>query len=148
MKNILHKNNKLEIRKSPIHGYGVFARENIKVGEILEECHHIRITAENNQRCNCIEPELLPYKRYTFSFPYTKTPDATKPYQYDTLVLGYGSIYNSSTCSETNNADVSTDLSNNIFIFIAAKDILAGEEILIYYGDNWWKRNGELKENK
>ena len=39
----LYKNNKLEVRESPIHGYGVFAKEDIKKGELLEECHYIRL---------------------------------------------------------------------------------------------------------
>jgi SET domain-containing protein len=30
---------KIEVRKSPIHGMGVFAKENIKSGEIIENCH-------------------------------------------------------------------------------------------------------------
>ena len=28
-----------EVKKSSIHGYGVFATEDIKKGDIVEECH-------------------------------------------------------------------------------------------------------------
>ena len=41
MKSVLYKNSKIEIRKSSINGYGVFAKENIDENEILEECHFI-----------------------------------------------------------------------------------------------------------
>ena len=34
-------NPKLEIRKSDIHSYGVFATENISVGDKLEECWYL-----------------------------------------------------------------------------------------------------------
>ena len=37
MKDRLIFNNKIELRKSTIHGWGVFAKENISAGEILEE---------------------------------------------------------------------------------------------------------------
>jgi SET domain-containing protein len=39
MKDKLIFNNKMEVRSSPIHGYGVFAKEDIKAGEILEEIY-------------------------------------------------------------------------------------------------------------
>ena len=34
---VLYHNPKIEIRKSPIHGWGIFAKEFIKKDEILEE---------------------------------------------------------------------------------------------------------------
>ena len=40
MKDKLYHNPKLEVRKSPLQGYGVFAKEDIKKGELLEECHY------------------------------------------------------------------------------------------------------------
>ncbi len=40
MKDKLYHNPKLEVRKSSTHGYGVFAKEDIKKGELLEECHY------------------------------------------------------------------------------------------------------------
>jgi hypothetical protein len=43
MKDKLYHNSKLEVRKSLIHGYGVFAKEDIKEGELLEECHYYEV---------------------------------------------------------------------------------------------------------
>ena len=139
MKNKLYQYSKIEIRKSSIHGYGVFAKEDLKNGELLEECHHIRTTLLQNQDCDC--KKKYPYKKYQYNYPYNKTYDENKPFQYETLVLGYGSIYNSSISDGENNAEFDTDLDNNIFIFRTIKDIKKDQEILIYYGDNWWQHH-------
>ena len=45
MKDKLYHNPKLEVRKSFIEGYGVFAKEDIKRGELLEECHYCELEA-------------------------------------------------------------------------------------------------------
>ena len=39
--NKLFHSNKIEVRDSSKHGRGVFAKEDIKSGEMLEECHYI-----------------------------------------------------------------------------------------------------------
>ncbi len=38
MKTVLYKNKSIEPRKSDVHGWGVFTKEKISKGEILEEC--------------------------------------------------------------------------------------------------------------
>ena len=43
MKDVLYHNPKIEIRKSPISGYGVFAIEDISENEILEEIPFLTI---------------------------------------------------------------------------------------------------------
>ena len=43
MKDKLYHNSKLEVRKSSLQGYGVFAKEDIKKGELLEECHYFEV---------------------------------------------------------------------------------------------------------
>ena len=37
MKDKLYQNPNIEVRRSPVHGWGVFAKENLKKGELLEE---------------------------------------------------------------------------------------------------------------
>ena len=44
MKDVLYKNSKIEVRRSPIHGYGVFANDDINAGETLEECYYLNIS--------------------------------------------------------------------------------------------------------
>ena len=57
MKTKLFQSKKLEVRKSDIHGYGVFTNELIHKDELLEECHYIEVSSEKEM------------KRYMFNFP-------------------------------------------------------------------------------
>lgn len=118
----LYKNDKLEVRKSPIHGYGVFSKEDIEKGELLEECHYIKLVkpASDKNICNRM-------------FCWPKLPKESARYM--ALPLGYGCIYNSSPCNGTNNADWDCDTGRNIYVFKATKDIPANTEVLTYYGD-------------
>jgi SET domain-containing protein len=112
---MLYRSNKIYVEESPLHGRGVFASEQIKAGEILEECHVI-ITP------NGIEyPEIL--RRHFFSWP--------KGGEGLVICLGYGSIFNNST--ESPNADWETSVSDNKIIFFSRRVIEPGEEILTSY---------------
>lgn len=125
----LYKNDKLEVRKSPIHGYGVFAKEGIGKGELLEECHYIKLVkpASDINICNRM-----------FCWPKQDKSDLQKKnIRYMTLPLGYGCIYNSSSCDGMNNADWDCDTVRDIYVFKATKDIPANTEILTYYGDTY-----------
>lgn len=51
------------------------------------------------------------------------------------LMLGYGSLYNH---SDEPNAEY-THLADDAYAFGALRDIAAGEEITISYGDAWWE---------
>lgn len=112
--------NKVVVKDSPIHGRGVFATENIKAGEVIEECHHVLLS------------ESFPFvnqnlKEYVFAWPkFLPT--------HSTVVLGFGSIYNH---SNTPNADWETDIERNLFVFNSRKDIAAGEEICTSYGEEY-----------
>ena len=44
MKTVLYKNTSIEPRKSDVHGWGVFTKEKISKGEIIEECHCLYMT--------------------------------------------------------------------------------------------------------
>ena len=61
------------------------------------------------------------------------------------MPFGYACVYNTNLKSEPEkqNADWLTDEINNIFIFKTVKSIKKDEEILIYYGDDWWKQYGK-----
>jgi SET domain-containing protein len=112
----------LKIKKSSIHGYGVFAGENIQEGEIIEECY-----------------ALLTQQRDT----------ALKDYYFrggnqgNAVLLGYGWIYNH---ANKPSASYIFDEENKVMTFKAVKSIAAGEEIFISYGTNWFSsRNAEVK---
>jgi SET domain-containing protein len=123
MKDKLIFNNKLEMRRSPIHGWGVFAKENIKSGEILEECAFLIIPMSPGESSSI-------FIDYRFNFP-------KNDFKYQVIPFGFACIYNHSNVP---NATWETDTENNIFIFLATKDIEKDEEIFTYYGgEEYWQ---------
>lgn len=123
MKNKLIFNDKIEIRKSPIHGWGVFSKNFIKNGEILEECPFLVIPLAKNE-CSSI------FIDYRFNYPRNMT-------EHQVIPFGFSCLYNH---SDNPNAKWETDTENQIFIFSAIKDIQKDEEIFTYYGgDNYWQ---------
>jgi len=129
------KNNKVliqhktEVKKSPIHGYGVFAKEDIKKDDIIEECHFMSMHPLMHATM-----KRLPIARYTFSFPKSTIEELIWPF-------GNGCIFNS---SPTPNADWNTDTDNRLIIFVALKDIKKGEEMFTNYESSitYYKKQG------
>lgn len=105
--------NKICVKKSTIHGYGVFAEKDIRKGEKIEECYFIL--------SDCEDDILI-----DFIF------DAGGR---SALILGYGSLYNH---SENPNAEYSINRRTKITTFKASRTIKKGEEIFICYGDEWF----------
>lgn len=109
--------NKLVVKKSSLHGYGVFAGKDIKKGEKIEECYFI-ITKGGDKVLD----------DYYFD---AKGKDA--------IFLGFGSIYNH---SNDPNADYTISLTNRITTIKASKFIPKGKEIFISYGEEWFSSRG------
>jgi hypothetical protein len=109
-------------------GLGVFATELIQEGEIIEECHLLTIPG------NALLFVGDLFENYRFNWPQKGTTLE------QVLPLGFGCIYNH---SDHNNAFWRDHPTEKLFQFIATKDILPGEEICTYYGDNnyWGNRN-------
>jgi SET domain-containing protein len=112
MKTRLHRS-KLIVKKSDIHGFGVFAGKNFRKGDIIEECYFILSDCED---------------------------DILMDYIFDVngrsgLVLGYGSMYNH---SEYPNADYKFNRKRKVATFVASKSIKKGQEIFVSYGDDWF----------
>lgn len=114
---------KIKVSKSPVSGLGVFAKEDIKAGEVIENCHFTIL----DQKYPYVDKKLL---EYIFSWPKNVFGGES------VVVWGFGSIYNH---SKNNNADWETDVDNNLFKFFAVKDISAGEEIFTNYGEAYEK---------
>ena len=112
---MLYRSNKIFVDDSPVHGRGVFAAERIKSGEILEECHYIKVPEDIGY------PEIL--NNHFFSWPKGESGLV--------ICLGYGSIFNHS--DNNSNADWQTDTSKNKLIFFSTRDIEIGEEIFTNY---------------
>jgi SET domain-containing protein len=112
---MLYRGKKIYIDNSPIHGRGVFCSEEIKEGEIIEECHFISVPSEFSY------PQIL--NDHFYGWP--------KGSNNLVICLGFGSIFNHS--DNHFNADWETDTVHMKFIFYAVKDIHTGEEILTNY---------------
>lgn len=122
MKDKLFFNKKIEVRKSPVHGWGVFAKEDITAGEILEENYFLIIPMGKNEASSI-------FIDYRFNYPRTNS-------QYQVIPFGFSCIYNHSNYPS---AKWETDEENQLFIFSTTRDIKKDEEIFVYYGgDNYW----------
>lgn len=104
----------VEVKQSPLHGKGVFAKRNIEKGEVIAECHMALIHVNENL------PEVLA----TLQFPWTD--------EYDAICLSdVGSFFNHD--SHPNAEIIKRDFTNLVQTFEAKTAILKGEEILIFY---------------
>ena len=161
--------NKICVNKSSLKGRGVFAKEDLYNGEIVEECHFIICGCPQDMK----DDEL---RRYAFTITFKKdaSPEANEEISVKALlamsledekmqeeiledlvdlgygdisqifqtatVLGNGMIYNHAS---DNNINWEFNYENLTFEFSANKDIQAGEELFINYGENYWKENNE-----
>jgi SET domain-containing protein len=111
-----------EVAKSTIHGFGVFAKREIRKGETIEECPYIVSDPEEKN------PERI--QSYLFSGPTKRTT---------LILLGYGCVYNH---SKNNNADYYSNDKKKVIVFYATRKIMKGEEIFSNYGKAYWKTRG------
>jgi len=114
---------KIVVKKSELHGRGVFAKVDIEKDEIIEECHVILIPIEEEK---FLDKTFL----YNYYFEWDKNNVA--------IILEYGSIYNH---SHNANAEFDSNTENKTMILTAARKINKGEEITVNY-------NGDYNDNK
>ena len=111
----IHPPNKIYIKFIDTKkGWGVFCKEKILKGEMVEQCYGI---IDNYK--------TAPLKDYTFTLNEKNlvgTFDAIHS-------LGYGGMYNHS-----NEYNAKWEVMGNIIEFTATQDIEIGQEICIYYG--------------
>ena len=133
MKSVLYHHPHIELRKSPIHGYGVFATEDIPADTILEEVSFIAV------------PDNVA-RDYVFQYPRGGTPlsETIGIRTEHALPLGYACIYNH---SDNANASWRTDTNTRLFVFFTLSDIKKNDEIRTYYGsDSYWKYHSHVNK--
>ena len=113
----LPRNPWLEIRRSPLHGWGIFASQRIPAGEILEEVPF-----------QYLEMSSTALESVRYYWP------RNEPWEGMAVPAGFAMLYNH---SDEANADWETLEDRLLFRFIAIRDIEADEEILIDYGVNY-----------
>lgn len=116
--------NDVYVKKSTLHGYGVFAGKSLRKGEIIEECYLIITKGKDS---------------------------ALEDYYFDVdgkyaLLTGFGIIYNH---SDNPNADYNIYAKKKLVVITADRAIKKGEEIFLSYGDKWFSDRGwEAKHSK
>jgi SET domain-containing protein len=128
----------LEIKTASDKGLGVFARQLITKGSIIEYSH-----------CIVLEyPEKYMRDRGIRQYHFLNdcNCEACKRHGKVLLIaLGYGSIYNCSESEAEANCRVQSSLEKKLIVFTALRDINPNEEILCWFGQNyydiWCKKN-------
>ena len=124
-------NQKIFIDKSPVHGWGVFAKEDIMEGEVFEECPVLTLPIEKGE----VTSLLIDYR---FNWP------QGGEWEEQVFPLGYGGLYNH---SENANAYWISNLENKTFQFISHREIKKGDEIFTWYGDVSYWNDGRNNTN-
>lgn len=136
MKDKLFRSEKIFVGASDTHGYGVFCTEDIKKGELIEECYYIVPDKAKWQDLD------IKFTHYFFSLPFLQDDHEsfanenggvtvghiTRP----VCVLGSGMIFNH---SKDNNVDWQIYEVSKIVSYRANKNIKAGLELFIKYND-------------
>jgi hypothetical protein len=123
---------KIYVESSPIHGLGVFASEDISEEEILEVCTVI----DMGMRFGDTSHILIDYR---FNWP-----QGGSPWDKQVVSTGFALLYNH---SNTPNAAWRSNLENNTFEFYSIKNIKAGEEVFVWYGDVSYWNDGRTHTN-
>jgi hypothetical protein len=113
----------IEAKKSPIHRYGVFAKENIEKDTIIEESPYIEFDIKIFELF--MEPNRL--EDYFFAHP--------KSNKLGIFPLGYGVVYNH---SDKNNIESEVILEKETVIIKTNRNIKKDEELLIHYGSAYF----------
>lgn len=110
---------KIQVRSSDLHGYGVFALEDIPSGTIIEHCYALTLK--------------YPIRNYPALHNYL-FEDSTQKGKC-VILLGYGCIYNHAMDVANQNVKYWHLPKVSLFIFQAIKDIKKGDELLVNYGE-------------
>ncbi|WP_164010092.1 SET domain-containing protein-lysine N-methyltransferase [Pyxidicoccus trucidator] len=116
-------------------GYGVFTDEFIRAGDLIEECHYLKVP-HKLARIPALDD-------YVFQIKWSEKEEPREG-DWVALVMGYGMIYNH---AQEPNAAYYRAVDRDLFSFYALRAIHPGEQICISYGENWWKsRDGDMPE--
>jgi SET domain-containing protein len=126
-KNRTHDSAKVSFGYTAEGGLSVFARKDIKDGEVIEVVP-VLILNKRSMGVDTLNDYLFVYNKEEETYA---------------LPLCYGALYNH---DEEPNADWSMDFDNQQMRFVAKRNILNGQEITISYGNDW-NNDEEIKNN-
>jgi len=129
--------NSIEMRCSPLHGNGVYAKTSFKQGDVVEISPMLLIQRWEIGRC---------FIDHRFPAAQVAPPHGTSK-----VALGLGSVFNHNDTPNLGYRDAKTVGCNAAQTYsqcyYATRDIAQGEELFISYGAAWWKSR-EHKEIK
>lgn len=127
------------LKQTKDKGLGVFAKRDLEQYEVIEICHAVLLSKRRNFHSD------LGIMKYAYWHTICKCKDCLTDGPHGMLLFGNGSIYNSATSIEEANADFFTILELPATYFIAKKNIKKEEEILTWWGQDyynaWCKKN-------
>ncbi|KAF1976093.1 protein methyltransferase [Bimuria novae-zelandiae CBS 107.79] len=118
----------LEIVTDTPKGRGVFAMRDIPAKTIIDTCPVLVLGIEENLH-HVAKTSLY---HYTYNWPVTD--EAGKEVKAQAVIFGLGSMFNHSR--EEQNIVWERDLKRQMITYRALRDIRAGEELCISYGDH------------
>ena len=136
---LLKRNRKIYVGKSTLEGYGVFTTESIEKKEILQECPFLPLGPDSAWAGTV--------KDLTFDLDYAEGIDYSHLKGSAGLAFGTGCMYNTATTYEGSSAEWDINLNTNTIVFYAIKDISPGEEILVFYGEDWLEERSRENYN-
>lgn len=123
VKNELYCNPGIYIAKSKVHGWGVFTREPLKQFDVVQESPFVTFPAEEEAP----DADIL--------YRYFHGTDEIEGLMYDTIIgFGFASLYNHNVDEE--NVAYIVDVPNRVMRHYAIRDIEAGSELFLNYGDD------------
>lgn len=120
---------KLEIRQSPLHGYGIFAKESIQPGELLEEARIIKLEVPSKYTYDTV------LKDYCFSSKSCKCSACKKHGTPNFFALGFAALFNH---SDTPHVQWKVHYDAGYMTIKAIRPIEAGEEVFTTYGKKYF----------
>ena len=124
-------NEYLTVRESLGKGLGVFANKKIKKNEIIEYCHALTMSWK---RKYINDSSIIKYAYWNSC----QCKDCQAHGNTGMILFGNGSIYNSAESYEAKNASFKLYPNLDLAVFTAEKDIEADEEILVWWGQNYF----------
>lgn len=121
---------KIVVKPSTLHGYGVFAAEDILKEEIIEECAYADIGFRHRDR---VSTEL----RHTFYLLPCNCEECNWRGKYFVASSGYLQLYNCSKTGEEADIELNWIIQERLVQVRSLKNIKKGKEILIWYGDDY-----------
>ena len=120
---------KIEARKSTVHVYGIFAKEIIEEGELIEENKFLKL----NLRSNYLHDSVI--KDYVWGNKDCTCENCKQHGGFSYLGFGYISLYNH---SDSPNTKLNLNFKTETYQVYAKTKIEKDKEIFVTYGNKYW----------